>query len=342
MLLGSPRYGREQTHPAEHVDGSPADLSEEAKDVSQISGQPLSFSLAMLEDFDVSKIVSEPVEPIDSEFSRFGGRCLALRNVLTQEECSYLIQEMSTGGEVNPVTYRQDYRRNDRCTFESRELASLLWQRVRPVAQELALFVDAEDPSRQRLQTFEPGICPEELRVGYGCEGLWVPVGLNECVRFCRYNPGGFFRAHCDGRFRRSDDEMSFFTCMFYLDGVMDGGATRFLKIDAELTQSNYLQPAKPENILASLTPSAGLCVLFFQPGLLHEGEELRSGIKHILRTEVMFRRDESTKPKRSEQEEEAWALAMQAQAIGDTEPTKACGLYRRAFKLDPKLEHMF
>merc|ERR550537_1803057 len=156
-------------------------------------------------------------------------------------------------------------------------------------------------------------------------------------MRFCRYNPGGFFRAHCDGRFQRSDDEMSLFTCMFYLDGAMEGGSTRFLRINTELNDQNYLKPAQESDVLASIRPEAGLCLLFFQPGLLHEGEELRAGVKHILRTEVMFRRQVGTAPERSPQEEEAWRLVQRAQALeaaGDCD--EACQLYRRAFKMDP------
>lgn len=314
-------------------------ISESQGNVSHPAGMPLKFSSGPFESFDPSQVVVEPVEPIDSTYGRYGGRCIALRNVLTRDECSHLIELMTSQGSMEPVKYRQDYRRNDRCVFDSHELAAMLWERVQPVAAQLSLILDSEDPTRQRLGSFEADCCPEELFVGYGCAGEWIPFGLNECLRMCRYAPGDFFRAHCDGRFRRSDDEMSLFTCMFYLDGDMDGGATRFLRPDAKLTDSNYLQPASEDEVLASLAPEAGLCLLFFQPGLLHEGEELRHGVKHILRTEVMSKRCAASKPVRTEQEEEAWRLATEAVQIGDTEPMRACDLYRRAFKLDPKLD---
>jgi hypothetical protein len=271
-----------------------------------------------------------------------------LRNVITPEECAYLVAQMSAGNDLEQVTYREDYRRNDRCIFNSPELAEVLWHRVRPTAEALAVRVD-EDPAKQRLLSAhaEQGDCPCELRVGFRKEGVWRPVGLNECLRFCRYQPGGFFRAHCDATFVRSESEMSLFTCMFYLDSGMQGGATRFLKTDLELTLENHLQPASEGDILASVTPEPGLCLLFFQPGLLHEGEEVLRGAKHILRTDVMFRRDAGSAPARSAQEEEAWRLAQEAAALessaqGPADYARACQLYRRAFKLDPKIERAF
>merc|ERR1712216_948513 len=154
-------------------------------------GLPIKFSLDCFRHFDLATIRVDPVEPLDSQFGKYGGRCLLLHNVLTKEECEYLIQQMSV--DMEGVRYRHDYRRNDRCIFESPELASLLWNRVKhvDVVRDLSIWVDA-DAAKQHAG-LEPeaegaGHCPEELRVGYGSEGAWHPVGLNECLRFCRYS----------------------------------------------------------------------------------------------------------------------------------------------------------
>merc|ERR1712232_498847 len=237
----------------------------------------------------------------DGQFRRYGGRCVILRNVLTPVECNYFIQEMSK--DMEPVTFRRDYRRNERRVFDSPELANLLWRRVQPFTSGFSIHVD-QDPAKQHLVADNAGDsgaegseCPEELRIGYGREGIWHPQGLNECVRFCRYNPGDFFRRHCDACFCRSEDEQSLFTCMFYLDGGLDGGATRFLRIGGTAPKSDCYQLAQDDEVLASVAPEPGLCILFFQPGLMHEGEDLHSGVKHILRTDMMFRRDPDSKP---------------------------------------------
>lgn len=310
-------------------------------------GEPLptTFDFKRFEEFDASAITSEPVAAIDGPYARFGGRCLLLRNVITADECSYLISQMSEN--LEPVRYRHDYRCNDRRVFSSIELADILWRRVAPFAQGFSISV-GENVADQKLLGFEStnhddsDACPEELRLDYGSEGLWTSFGLNECLRFCRYSSGGFFRAHCDGCFKRSEDERSLFTCMFYLDDNFEGGATRFLKINGALTDENYLKLASDESVLATIRPEPGLCILFFQPGLLHEGEDLVSGFKHILRTDVLFKRDPTTKIQRTPQQIEAWKLIEEAQAAearGDCD--EAWPLYRRAFKLDPRLERM-
>mmetsp|Transcript_157952 Transcript_157952/g.278858 ORF Transcript_157952/g.278858 Transcript_157952/m.278858 type:complete len:427 (-) Transcript_157952:80-1360(-) len=311
---------------------------------SHSGGCEVDFSLDAFQDFDPSRMRVDPVEPIDSLYQKFGGRCLVLRNVLSPAECQYLIQEMSR--DMQPVQYRHDYRSNERCIFNSPELAELLYRRVEPVASQLAVCV-GEYPLKQCLftpDTQHEENCPEELHVGYNREGVWYPVGLNECLRFCKYNPGDFFRKHCDAMFERSEDERSLFTCMFYLNGDFEGGATRFLRIDDRSgCISEQYKLAPDEEVLASIDPEPGLCILFFQPGLLHEGEDLYSGEKFILRSDMLFRRDPTTKPERTEQQVEAARLVEQAAAAeARKECDLACSLYRRAFKLDPKLERLF
>lgn len=307
---------------------------------------PLAINLELFRCFDGADMRVEAVGSVDGQFARFGGRCMLLHNVLTREECNYLIQQMSN--DMEPVQYRADYRRNERAVYESPELADLLWQRVRPVAQSLALRVERNTSNQYLLtepSTLATATCPDRLQLGLGAEGVWHPHGLNECLRFCRYSPGGFFRPHCDAQFIRSEDERSLFTCMFYLDDGFTGGATRFLHIEGALSDENYLKLAEEDQVLASIKPEPGLCILFFQPGLLHEGEDVTEGRKHILRTDVMFRRDPATKLERSADEALALDLlreAEAAEAIGTAfECNRACALYRRAFKLWPKLERM-
>jgi len=311
-----------------------------ASDARSHDGMAAHFDFSFFESFDASTMQMEVLEPVDSHYKQFGGRCLLLRNALTPSECAYLIEKM--GGGMERVRYRQDYRRTDRSVFESPELANLLWKRVEPFTTGLSLVVD-EDHSKQRLLSEEHGDCPSELRVpGYCKEGVWHPVGLNECLRFCKYNAGDFFRKHTDACFERSEDEQSLFTCMFYLNGDFEGGATRFLRIDGERDRSieSQFKVADDHEVLVSVQPEAGHCMLFFQPGLLHEGEELQTGMKYILRTDMMCRRDAATKKCRTQAQVDALNCLQQAQAAEERkECDLACSLYRRAFKLDPDLE---
>ncbi len=47
---------------------------------------------------------------------------------------------------------------------------------------------------------------------GFGNEGVWKPVGINECIRFTRYSIDGHFKPHRDGSFVWNDEERSIFT----------------------------------------------------------------------------------------------------------------------------------
>lgn len=309
--------------------------------VSHSDSKAFTLDVSQFNSFDPSSVELEFVEAVDSPFKQFGGRCMILKNALTKPECRYLIEQMDK--DMEQVRYRHDYRRNDRIVYDSPALTELLWRRVQPFCSGLSVCVDA-DPSKQRLLSEEAGVCPHDLRAGFGKEGVWHPSGLNECLRFCKYNPGDFFRKHCDGCFVRSEDEQSLFTCMFYLNGGFDGGATRFLgPSSSDITDiASQFKLADDSEVLASVAPEPGMCMLFFQPGLLHEGEDLRSGLKYILRTDVMYRRDPATKVPRTMQQAKAMDLVQQAQAAEERrECDLACSLYRRAFKLDPNIEQM-
>lgn len=96
-------------------------------------------------------------------------------------------------------------------------------------------------------------------------------VGLNERLRWYRYLPGQRFAPHRDGCFRRDALEASELTLLVYLDGECGGGRTLFLEFDE------------------AVTPAPGLA-LVFPHALLHEGEAVTSGVKHVLRSDVMYR----------------------------------------------------
>lgn len=98
--------------------------------------------------------------------------------------------------------------------------------------------------------------------------GLFRPVGLNERLRFYRYTPGQVFRWHRDGSFARPSGEHSRLTFMVYLDDDFEGGATEFTD--------------------AAVAPRRGMA-LVFSHGLRHQGAVVTRGVKHVLRSDVMF-----------------------------------------------------
>jgi hypothetical protein len=151
---------------------------------------------------------------------------------------------------------REEVRNNERVMFDDRDLAYALWDRLRPLLPR---------GWRSRPAEFEPG------------GGTYDAVGLNERFRFYRYHPGQRFQLHRDGYFRRSERELSMLTLLVYLDGACEGGETMLL--------SHGL----PGGHLA-VKPKQGLALLF-RHELLHEGAEVLSGVKHVMRSDVMYRR---------------------------------------------------
>jgi len=99
-----------------------------------------------------------------------------------------------------------------------------------------------------------------------------VAVGLNERFRCYRYEPGQRFGPHYDGCFIRDENEQSLLTLLIYLSGDCEGGETAFLDIDVRIA------------------PERGRA-LFFQHRVLHEGAPVTRGHKHVLRTDVMYRK---------------------------------------------------
>ena len=70
--------------------------------------------------------------------------------------------------------------------------------------------------------------------------------------------------------YQRSDDEFSQFTLMVYLNDDLQGGETTFTRL--------------------SIKPETGTALLFFHQ-IEHAGAPVTTGVKYVLRTDVMYRR---------------------------------------------------
>ncbi|SFO85997.1 2OG-Fe(II) oxygenase superfamily protein [Chitinophaga sp. YR627] len=93
--------------------------------------------------------------------------------------------------------------------------------------------------------------------------------GLNELFRFYKYSPGQRFKMHKDGSFTRDPYEASQYTFLIYLNNEYEGGETIF---------------ASGETI----RPQTGSALIFHHP-LRHEGALLETGVKYVLRTDIMY-----------------------------------------------------
>jgi hypothetical protein len=115
----------------------------------------------------------------------------------------------------------------------------------------------------QRLMPF----APEQI-------GNSKAIGLNELFRFYKYQPGQEFKRHRDQSFIRNSSEASYYTFMIYLNDNYEGGNTTFNKI--------------------AIQPKQGTALIFLHD-LEHEGGPLITGIKYVLRSDIMYKLDDST-----------------------------------------------
>jgi hypothetical protein len=199
-----------------------------------------------------------------------------LHGLFSAEECQALIDRseragyeaalVNTGGGSQQLM--TDIRNNERCILDDAGLAELIWQRVR--AHHAAA---ADEEGEARLLT-----APWTKRKVRA-------VGLNERLRFLKYDRGAYFASHYDGCYVRGqaatggDDmrwgETSHVTCQLYLNEGFEGGATRFVD-------------ERDERNGVDVVPKTG-SVLLFEHQICHEGAMLLSGTKYAIRTDVMF-----------------------------------------------------
>lgn len=104
--------------------------------------------------------------------------------------------------------------------------------------------------------------------------GNSTAIGLNEMFRFYKYNPGQRFKMHRDGSYKRSESEFSYYTFLIYLNEEYEGGETKFASGEI-------------------ITPKTGTA-LVFEHSQRHEGAALISGIKYVLRSDIMYKLKEN------------------------------------------------
>lgn len=168
--------------------------------------------------------------------------------LFTEQECAeWIALSESMGFEPAPINTDAgpqrlaDIRNNDRVLLDDETRAGELWRRI---ANDVPTVIEG-----------------------------WKAVGLNERMRFYRYDPGQKFNWHGDGCFRRANGEQSFLTFMVYLNEGFTGGETVFRGLQIE--------------------PRQGMALLFCH-WQKHMGAAVRDGRKYVLRSDVMYAKSEN------------------------------------------------
>ena len=157
---------------------------------------------------------------------------------------------------------------------------------------------------------------------------------------------GGHFASHVDGSYVANSERGSLYTVNIYLNDLDEdaGGETVFCAKDQELSYNTEEKRYGTDmsRIVASVKPRVGHGLIFTQAPfeLLHAGVPLKKGLKFLARTDIMYVRDESTRPRLSEKQQKGMDLlrkAKEAEASGRF--GVAMRYYSKAFKLWPELE---
>jgi predicted 2-oxoglutarate/Fe(II)-dependent dioxygenase YbiX len=168
-------------------------------------------------------------------------------DAFSDEECRALIERAeaigfaeasvrtSAGPKMMPAV-----RNNDRVNLIDATLATQLWSRIADLAPPL----DGQ----------------------HAC-------GVDDQLRFYRYEPGQQFRRHKDGVATDELGRRSKLSYLVYLNGDCTGGATVF---------------SEDRDHPITVEPTAGTALLF-RHALWHEGTPVTAGRKYVLRTDVFY-----------------------------------------------------
>lgn len=178
-------------------------------------------------------------------FNPINDEIFTVSQFFSPEECEAQIQlAEAIGFEEAPVSTAsgprmlKDLRNNTRVMIDDLERASDLWLRIRDYV-------------------------PSQI-------DDWQACGVNERLRFYRYDIGQQFDWHTDGYYRRQNGQRSHLTFMIYLNEGFAGGETSIEEV--------------------TITPQQGLALCFIHH-LRHKGQPVDRGRKYVLRTDVMYRR---------------------------------------------------
>ncbi len=195
------------------------------------------------------------------------GFCAVIPDFLSSAQCQALIDRSEANGFRSANTdYPPSYRNNERWVVDDVALAQTMGERLTAVWPLANLDQQHDRPS-----------------------GGWRFDTVNERFRFCRYQADQAFHIHQDGVHQRGPLLQSRLTFMIYLtDGDdFEGGDTLFFAGGPGTTLNGHHQPP----VVARVRPRRGSLILF-DHHLWHAGATVTKGIKHIVRSDVMFRRE--------------------------------------------------
>ncbi|EJT80675.1 hypothetical protein GGTG_00669 [Gaeumannomyces tritici R3-111a-1] len=170
------------------------------------------------------------------------------------------------------------YRNSDRIIWDQEEIVNRLWARLAQ-ARGLKIVLANVTPNSRVLPASKAATRDLGVR--------WDFLRVNRRMRFLKYEPGGFFRPHCDGAYASQEDGKilrTWYTIHLYLNdskaeagdaAELEGGATCFLSSDGERK--------------IDINPKAGRVLIFQHERLRHSGDDVEAGVKYTMRTDIEY-----------------------------------------------------
>ena len=218
------------------------------------------------------------------------GRIHAVKDILSVNECKKLIMDAENAGfQPSPLsggghgqTPRTGARTSQFHVKDDAALANMLWGRLKEYVPD-------------NLRDIKP--VPYMNTVTKGDE--FKPIGVNEHMRFYKYDPGQFILKHDDyrmSRFRYDADkdeyyeQMSFLTVVIYLNEDFQNGKTLFWTKYAQVGTTGHCRFIRDVEFTESdlgIVPETGKAVIHDHM-VQHEGEAPTKSTKYILRTDIL------------------------------------------------------
>ena len=245
----------------------------------------------------MENITSDIVQSNNKLTKHVPDRIHSVKDVFTQEECQYLIELAEKGGfSPSPPsggghgqTPRTGARTSQFYVKDDEKLASDIWNKLKDYI-----------PSDLRSIKQVPYMNSITKRDEY------VPVCVNEHLRFYKYDPGQFILKHDDyrmSRFRYDENEnqyyeqMSFLTIVIYLNEGFTDGCTKFwTQYSQEGIKSHcrFIRDIEFTDADLVIQPKTGKAVIHDHM-VQHEGESPTKSTKYILRTDIMHEKKVSS-----------------------------------------------
>jgi 2OG-Fe(II) oxygenase superfamily len=227
--------------------------------------------------------------------NRHGGRVLRLeplqngadvyvaRNFLSLTECRAWIDFVEQSGELEYVSHPATrYNANRECSRWQRNdwhFADLIFQRL--------VATGILHQFQSNLSSFPSSRCRTSHA---GNKSSYIPVACNGNLRLYKYEKGMSFGRHVDecNDTQRGQTEV---TILIYLSSCQ-GGATRFHSATMHnISKKGTTQKSSSSSSSFAFVPEAGSILLHVHGDqcLEHEADPVVSGIKYVLRTDLVY-----------------------------------------------------